>query len=79
MSTQIRPAQIVDECTGNCSPVRVSYRVMKRQTTMPVMLHVCENRQVYIGYGCNPNRFSLVGNATAGTGRDAVCRAANVW
>lgn len=81
-STQIRPKIIHDSCDGTTSEIRCSYRVLK-DYDKPVMLHVGHDGKIWIGYGVRPAAFSLVAyvgdRETEGTGRDAICHAANIW
>lgn len=66
----------------NGSDVRCTYRV-QREYVEKVRLFVTRDGRIWIGYGDAPTRFSHAGNVgdngTRGTGRDAICRAANTW
>lgn len=66
----------------NGSEIRCTYRVC-RDHTETVRLYVTRDGKIWIGYGDSPERFSHVANVgdrhTEGTGRDAICRAANCW
>ena len=65
----------------NGSKIRSIYRATTWTRKEPVRLFVATDGRIWIGYGHEPERFSHIANVgdrnTAGTGRDAIRRAAN--
>ena len=80
---RVTAANIIQPAAINNSPVRCVYRVRRDIGQGIVRLFVTRDAKIWIGYGAYPAVYLHCANVgdrqTSGTGRDAVCRAANCW